>query len=175
MKKLLHDFIRILSAEFIVVLAILLVLAGLVSLGYVYRKPLIITYHKVGLRSAQKAMQRSATPKLQRESFERHSGRVGRHMKALVRLGYLEERSFQTEFLTAGSPQIQAMTEDFSRRYPHASCSFSWGKEFTVTDRPERMPTWESLIRKYDVPPIDSDQPAASENLPKAEALWPCR
>jgi hypothetical protein len=35
---------------------------------------------------------------------------------------------------------------------------------FTITDRPERMPTWDSLIRKYDVPPNDSNQPVSSKD-----------
>jgi len=58
MRKLLHDLIRILSIEFIIIL----VLAGLVISGYLCRKPLFITYHRLGQRSALRAMRRNVRP-----------------------------------------------------------------------------------------------------------------
>ena len=158
MRKLSHDLIRILSLEFIIVL----VLVGLLILGYLCRKPLFITYHRLGQRSALKAMQR-------RDSDSKHGDRLQRHMEALIRLGYLEERKFQTEFLTMRSPQTQAMIEEFRRRHPYSSYNVGWGKMLSITDRPERMSTWESLVREYDVPPTDSNQPAASKDLSKTE------
>ena len=165
MRKLLHDLVRILSVQFIVVL----ILLGLALLGYSCRKSLFITYHRLGQRSALKAMRRTSTSERQRDSFQNHGDRLQHHEEALIRLGYLEERRFQPEFLTGGSPQTQAMIEEFRRRYPGCSYSFGWGKALTITDHPERMPTWESLIREYDVPPTDPNQPTASENLSKAE------
>ena len=169
MRKLLRDLVRILSVQFIIVL----VLLGLAILGYLCRKPLFITYHRLGQRSALKAMRRASMSKTQRERISDHGDRLQHHMEALIRLGYLEERGFQPEFLTGESPRTQAMFEEFRRRHPHSSYNVGWrkGKALIITDRPERMPTWESLIREYDVPPIDSNQPAALEDLPKAEAL----
>lgn len=166
MRKLLHDLVGILSVQFIIVLVIVLVLGGLASLGYLCRKPLFITYHKLGQRSALKAMRRTPTSERQRNSLQNLWDRFQHHQEALIRLGYLEKSSFQTEFLTARSPQ----TEEFRRRYPGPSYSVGWGKTLTITDRPERMPIWESLIREYDVPPTDPNQPAALEGLPQAEA-----
>ena len=157
MRKLSHDLIRILSLEFIIILA----LVGLLILGYLCRKPLFITYHRLGQRSALKA--------IQRDNYSKHGDRLQRHTEALVRLGYLEERRFQPEFLTMRSPQTQAMIEEFRRRHPFSSYDVGWGKTLTITDRPERMTTWESLIREYDVPPTDINQPATFENQPKAE------
>jgi len=165
MRKLLHDLIRILSLEFIIIL----VLVGLVTLGYLCRKPLFITYHRLGQRSALRAMRRVAKPEMQHESYSKHGDRLQRHTEALVRLGYLEERRFQPKFLTMRSPQTQAMIEEFRRRHPFSSYDVGWGKMLSITDRPERIPTWESLVREYDVPPTDSNQPAAFENQPKAE------
>jgi len=162
MRKLLHDLIRILSVEFIIIL----VLTGLVILGYLYRKPLFITYHRLGQRSALKAMRRS---EMQHDRFNRHSDRFQRHRDALIRLGYLEERRFQPKFLTGKSPQNQAMIEEFRRIHPWSSYEIGWGKMLIIIDRPERMPTWESLIRKYDVPPTDSNQPDASKDLMKTD------
>ncbi|MCK4816912.1 hypothetical protein KA005_14175, partial [bacterium] len=138
-------------------------------LGYRCRKPLFITYHRLGKRSALKAMRRAAIPEMQRDSYRKHGDRLGHHQEALIRLGYLEERRFQPNFLTMRSPQTQAMIEEFRRRHPDSSYSIGWGKMLTITDRPERMLTWESLLRKYDVPPTDSNQPSDSKNLPKTE------
>ena len=165
MRKLSHDLIRILSIEFIIILA----LAGLVTLGYLFRKPLFITYHRLGQRSALKAMRRAAMPEMRRDSYSKYGNRVQRHQEALIRLGYLEERRFQTKFLTSRSPQTEAMFEEFRRRHPGSSYSVGWSKTLSITDRPERIPTWESLVREYDVPPTDSNQPAAVENQPKTE------
>lgn len=165
MRKLSHDLIRVLSVQFIIVL----LLTGVAILGYLYRKPLLITYHKLGQQSALRAMRRASKPELHRNRFNRHADRLTSHQNALIRLGYLEERSFQAEFLTMGSPQMQEMIEEFRRRHPGSSYSVGWGKALRITDRPERMPTWESLIREYDVPPTDPNQSPASEDLPKAE------
>ena len=167
MRKILHDLVRVFLVEFI----ILLVLAGLVIFGYIYREHLFITYHRIGQRSALRAMRRASTPQMQHERFTRQSERFQRHTKALIRLGYLEEREFQTKFLTSGSPQTQVMLEEFHRRHPRSSYNVGWGKTLTIIDRPERMPTWESLIRKYDVPPSDSNQPSSSNDLMKTEFL----
>jgi hypothetical protein len=158
MRKVLHDLARVFLVEFI----ILLVLAGLAMLGYLYRKPLLTTYHRHGQRLALTATRHSITP----ESRRRHSERFRRHMKALIRLGYLEERRFQQKFLTYRSPQHQAMIEEFRRIYPDSCYDIGWGKMLIITDRPERMPTWESLIRKYDVPLTDSNQPSDSRDPP---------
>ncbi len=165
MKKLLHDLVRILSAQFIV----MVVLVGLVILGYSCRKSLFIAYHRLGQKSALKAMRRAATPQLQRDRHDKHVARLQHHQKALIRLGYLEERGFQPKFLTSTSPQREAMLEEFRRRHPGASYSHGWSKSLTIIDRPERMPTWESLIREYDVPPTDPNQPSGPGHAPKAE------
>ena len=162
MRKLSHDLIRVFSIQIIIVL----VLAGLVILGYLYRKPLLITYHRHGQRSALKAMRRT---EMQHDRFNYHSDRLRHHKDALIHLGYLEERRFQPKFLTGKSPQNQAMIEEFHRIYPYSSYEIGWGKMLIITDRPERIPTWESLVRKYDVPPTDSNQPAHSKDPPKMD------
>ena len=161
MRKLSHDLIRVFSIQIIIVL----VLAGLAILVYLYRKPLFITYHRLGQRMALTAMRHSTTPKSRR----RNSERFRHHMNILTRHGYLEERRFQYKFLTYRAPQTQAMIEEFRRIYPYSSYDIGWGEMLIITDRPERMPTWESLIRKYDVPPTDSNQPAPSKDLPEVD------
>jgi hypothetical protein len=90
-------------------------------------------------------------------------------MNILIDHGYLEERKFQYKFLTYRAPQTQAMIEEFRRIYPRSCYDIGWGKMLIITDRPERMPTWESLFRKYDVPPTDSNQPAASKDLTEVD------
>ena len=154
MRKLSHDLISILSTQLIVVL----VLVGLVTLGFFYRKSMFIAYHRLGHRSALKAMRRAATSDLQRDRYRKSVDRLARHEDALIRLGYLEQRRFQPEFLTGESRQVQAMLKEYRDRHPGCSYALGWGKGLIITDRPERMPTWESLIRKYDVPPTDPNQ-----------------
>lgn len=161
MRKLSHDLIRIFSIQIII-----LVLAELVILGYFYRKSLLITYHKLGQRSALKAMRRA---EMQHDRYNRHSDRFRRHRDALIRLGYFEERRFQPKFLTGKSPQNQAMIEEFRRIHPYSSYEIGWGKMLIIIDRPKRIPTWESLIRKYDVPLTDSNQPSDSRDPPKTD------
>jgi hypothetical protein len=165
MRKVLHDLARVFLVEFI----ILLVLAVLVTIGYLYRKPLLITYHRLGQRSALRAMHHAAMPQMQQERYRRHSERFQRHMEALIRLGYLEKREFQTKYLTSRTPQTQVMIEEFRRRHPRSSYNIGWGKTLIIIDRPERMRTWESLVRKYDVPPSDSNQPSVPNDLMKTE------
>jgi hypothetical protein len=157
MKKTARDIVLILSIQ----LVIALVLIGLVTLIYVYRKPLLITYHKYGQRSARKAMRRSWDPKGPLDKYKRQQQRFLHHRKALIDLGYLERRQFNTQYLKANSPQTEKMLEEFRQRHPSASYSVGGRPGLTITDRPARMPTWERLIRKYDVPPSDPCQPTA--------------
>lgn len=82
-----------------------------------------------------------------------------KHQKALIELGYLEERTFETKYLTISSPQANKMTSEYMERYPRGSSgSIAWGKALTITDLPEMMATWEELIKKYDVPPDDPNE-----------------
>jgi hypothetical protein len=155
MKKTARDIVLILSLQ----CSVVLILAGLVTLTYVYRKPLLITYHKHGQRSAQKAMRRSWESKGPHDKYLRQHQRWQRHRKALIDLGYLERRKFNTQYLKANSPQTEKMLEEFRRHHPRASYSVGGREGLAITDRPSRMPTWESLIRKYDVLPSDPCQP----------------
>ena len=164
MKKSARDIVLILALQ----CGIMLVLVSIVALVYIYRKPLLIIYHKHGQASARNAMQRSWTPNGPHETYQRHSNRFQRHRKALIDLGYLEKRLFDTKFLKWNTPQTEKMLEEFRRRHPGASYTIGEGRGLSVTDRPERMPTWESLIQQYDVPPPDPCQPAIQTN-PSAE------
>jgi hypothetical protein len=155
MKKTMRDIVLILSLQ----CGIVFLLAGLVTLTYVYRKPLLIKYHKHGKASALKKMRHAWDPKGPNEKYLRQQQKLQRHRKALIDLGYLEQRRFDTQYLKANSSQTEKMLEEFRRHYPRASYTIGGSQEFIVIDQPERMPTWESLIHKYDVPPTDPCQP----------------
>ena len=160
MKKLGHDILRILLSQF----SILIILVGLIALGFLFREPVLITYHRFGVRSALKGMRHYARPELRPDGFHHHADRLNRHREALIRLGYLEERRFHTEFLSVNSPQMESMLAEFRRRYPGCSYSVGWGLALSITDRPERMSTWEALVKEYDVPPSEPYQPDIQGN-----------
>ena len=162
MKKLLTDLVRVLSLQFV----ILLLLIGLFALGYVFRKDILITYHRWGEKSSLKAMRQHSQPTPD-EKFNRYSRKLQKHQKALIELGYYEERIFNVKYLKARSPQIEKLFAEFREIYPGCSYTCGWGKNLTITDIPERMPTWESLFEKYDVPSDEPNQPNAPAKTPE--------
>ena len=163
MKKLLADLVRALSLQFVIVL----LLIGLFVLGYAFRKDILIAYHRWGEKSSLKAMMRHSKPRPDKK-YERYSNRLSNHKKALIRLGYYEERTFNTKYLKLYSPRTEKMLAEFRQIYPGCSYGCGSGKDYIrITDLPERMPTWESLFEKYDVPPDDPNQPVAPAKSPE--------
>ena len=156
MKKLLADLVRALSLQ----LVIGLLLIGLFALGYIFRNDALIAYHRWGEQSSQKAMRQHSQPRPD-EKYRRYSRKFQKHRKALINLGYLEERTFNTKYLKMLSPRTEAMLAEFRQIYPGYSYGVGGGRGLQITCRPETMPTWESLIAKYDVPPDEPNQPAA--------------
>ena len=157
MKKLLADLVRALSLQ----LVILLLLISLFVLGYIFRNDAQIAYHRWGERSTLGAMMRHSKPQPD-QKYRRYADRHWKHRKALIRLGYYEDRSFNTKYLKAISPQFEKMLAEFRKIYPGCSYSCGSGKDcIRITDIPERMPTWETLFAKYDVPPGEPNQPVA--------------
>ncbi len=155
MKKLLADLVRALLLQFVIVL----LLISLFVLGYIFRNDALIAYHRWGEKSTLKAMGRHYKPQPDKK-YRQYADRHIKHRKALVRLGYYEERIFKVKYLKAGSPQIEKLFVEFRELYPGCSFTCSVGKDLTITDIPERMPTWESLFTKYDIPPDEPNQPA---------------
>ena len=47
------------------------------------------------------------------------------------------------------------MFAEYRRTFPNSSYELGMGIELTITDRPEKMPVWERLFEKYDVPAAD--------------------
>jgi len=156
MKKLLADLVRALSLQLVVVL----LLISLFVLGYIFRNDALIAYHRWGEKSSLRAMMRHSRTQSDKK-YRRYSNRLSRHEKALIRLGYYEQRSFNTKYLKARSPQFENMLAEFRKIYPGYSYGVGGGRGLQITCRPETMPTWEALVEKYDVPPDEPDQPAA--------------
>jgi hypothetical protein len=145
----------------------LLLVIGLFALGYVFRKDILITYHRWGEKSSLKAMRQHSQPTPD-EKFNRYSQKLQKHQKALIELGYYEERTFNTKYLRLNSPRTEKMLAEFREIYPGCSYSCGSGKDYIrITDIPERMPTWESLFAKYDVPSDEPNQPAAPAKTPR--------
>ena len=105
-------------------------------------------------------MMKYGTPSTERDfdRYEKYSRKSEEHKNALIELGYLEERIFETKYLEAYSPEMNEATEEFRGKYP--KCSYSIGgiredNKIRITCPTEMMPTWEELIEKYDIPPDD--------------------
>jgi hypothetical protein len=90
-KKLLADLVRALSLQLVIVL----LLIGLFVLGYVFRNDALIAYHRWGEKSSLKAMVRHSRPQPD-QKFGRYADSLSKHQKSLIRLGYYEQRSFNT-------------------------------------------------------------------------------
>jgi len=166
--------------------AVLLVGVGLIALGYVLRKPMLINYHRLGAHLAIKAMHRHAKPQ-PGDRYRRDADRFSRHRKALIGLGYLARREFRLNFLTVNSPQFEHMLAEYRSKYPNESpSSYTVGTRMAdlssqdqtqgpstqerlvhqpsfvhIDDLAKRMSVWEKLILEYDVPPTDPCQPLA--------------
>ena len=162
MKKLLSDLVRVLSLQFVIVL----LLIGLFAFGYIFRKDILITYHRWGVRSSLNAMRRRAQSAPDK-GYGRYDQRFNDHQKALIDLGYLEERTFNTKYLKLNSPQTEKIFAEFRKIYPGCSYQIGGRQGLTITCRLETMPTWESLVEKYDVPPDEPNQPIAPAKLPE--------
>jgi hypothetical protein len=160
MKKLFSDLVRVLSMQFIVLLLII----GLFIIGFSFRKDILISYHKWGEQAAYDAYKKLSA-KTRGEEAQPYIENAHRHQDALVELGYLEERTFDTKYLTVYTPEFKKMLEEFIERHPH--CSYSVGdrgkNKISITCRKEWMPLMEELFKKYDVPPDDPNQMLTSE------------
>ena len=158
MKKTLSDLVRVLSWQFIVLLLII----GLFALGYFLRNDIQITYHKWGEKSALNSM-RTLFTSGNNERITKYSEKVQKHRQALIKLGYLERRTFTTQFLISNRSQIEQMSKEYSKMYPASTIRFSIGNKIHITDRPEKMKIWEELVEKYDVPLAEPNQPDLTE------------
>ena len=167
MKKLLARPVRKLSIKFVIVLLIVTIFA----FGYIFRTNILIAYHRFGEKSSEKAiteLQTSTITELQTsnqgELLQQYRHMREEHRKALLELGFYEERTFKLKYLTF--PEIRTMIEEYIKIHSRGifRC-WSEGKSITINDRPKFMPTWESLIKKYDVPPEEPNRPIISEEL----------
>ncbi len=147
MKKLLSEVFRVLRIHFVVLLLII----GIFALGYYFRRDIQISYHKFGMESVSNVIKKQNTWTKYNERFEKHE-------KALIDLGYFTKQTFNIKFLTTNNPQRMKMIEEFMSRYPGSSYCIGVSDVLTITDRPERMPIWEELIEKYDVPFVDPNK-----------------
>ena len=158
MKKLFSDLVRVLSWQFVVLLLII----GLSVIGFSFRKDILISYHKWGQESAFKSMRKFGSPSTESDfrRIEKYSERRQKHEEALIEIGYLSERIFETKYLGAFSPEFKKVLTEFNDRHPH--CSYSAGDrgnlKISITCRKDFMHTMEELIKKYDVPPDDPNQ-----------------
>jgi hypothetical protein len=141
-------------------------IVGFLFLGYVCHKPALIGYHRLADRSAVNGMQHYGVEEGQRNRFERCAVRHQRHQKALIRLGYLEVRAFRTKYMGRNSPQVENLCAEFRRQCPDVTYRIGWRSEneatepscFEITDRPGRMPIWGTLVRKYDIPTVQTQE-----------------
>ena len=158
MKKSTSIF-RVLSLQ----LVVFLLTAALFATGYYFRKDILIKYHISGQKSALQAMQRySANPSTHAKVMlyqEKYQG----HNNALIKLGYLAERTFSTKYLTLSGSEMKKATDEFLQIQPGSSYSIggTGGLEIRITCRSDLMPAWEELIKKYDIPPEDPNMTGA--------------
>lgn len=157
MKKL-KDFSRVLLTQ----LAVLLLIIGISALGYYSRKDIQISYHKWGHESALKSMRKLGSPSTESDfrRIEKYSERRQKHKDALIELGYLEQRVFETKYIGAFSSEMRKAAEEFNVRYPGNSYSIGDRGEhkISITCKKIFMPVMEELIVKYDIPPDDPNK-----------------
>ena len=157
MEKLFKDLVNVLLKQFVVLLLIIV----FVVIGYHYRKDIQIAYHKWGQESALKSMRKYGSPSSEDDfiRYEKYSQKLQSHQNALIEIGYLAKRTFNTKYLEAYSAEMQKATNEFVKIHPNSSLSFSGivkGElKINITCRTDFMPAMEELIEKYDVPPVE--------------------
>ncbi len=160
-----HSVLRV----FLIEGAILLLLVAIATFGYIFRKPIRISYHLNREKAAQNAMHKSWKPEGPHDSYERYQSRWLNHKKALLELGYRERHVYQTQHLKQGSMQDKQLFEAFRQKHPNSSYTVGWRSAgLEIEDLTERMPVWDQLIETYDVPIEDPCQPAAPGNREQA-------
>jgi len=159
-----HSVLRV----FLIEGTILLLVVAIAALGYTFRKPLRIAYHRNREKAAQNAMRKSWKPEGPHDSYKRYESRWLHHKKALLELGYRQRHTYHTQHLKQGSMQEEQLFEEFRTKYPRGSYTIGWGSDLDIEDLAERMPVWDQLIEKYDVPIDDPCQPVAPGNREQA-------
>ena len=155
-----HSILRVFLIQGIIFLLIIVV----ATLGYTFRVPIQIAYHKNRENAAQNARHKSWKPEGPHDSYDRHQSRWLHHKKALLELGYRQRHAYQTQYLKQGSIQEKKFFEHFRKKYPRSSYSVGWSSSgLEIEDLTERMPVWDELVRKYDVSIDDPCQPNAPE------------
>jgi hypothetical protein len=149
-----HSVLRV----FLIEGAILLLVVGIAALGYVFRTSLQIAYHRNRENAASAGIRRSSGS----EGSPDYGKRFQHHREALLTLGYRQAYTFKPRYLRNNTPAAKQMLDEFRRRCPGAlfySMSVEWEFGIGIEDLPERIPVWEELINKYDVPSADPCQP----------------
>ena len=150
-----HSVLRV----FLIEGAIVLVLIGLAALGYTFRTSIRIAYHRNREKAAIVSMQKTWKANGGDDAYRRHQEKLVHHKEALLNLGYRQKHVYQTQYLKQGSPQEKRLFEEFQTKYPRESYAVGWGSDLEIEDVPERMPVWDQLIEKYDIPSADPCQP----------------
>jgi len=89
--------------------------------------------------------------RLQDLLVRRRLKRIAFHADALVKLGYLEKRSF----MISNSPPSRVASKILSSSQPttHINRIYSIGRDnITILGPPDEMPAWETLIRDAEAP-----------------------
>lgn len=111
--------------------------------------PLLVRYHKSRLQSAHTLMKRFGTETSMPVSYSR---RFQRHLGALRRLGFVEQREFTLQNRAVSGPQCyQTFCALMRSRFPDAywSCAAS-GSLVVVTAPPTQMSEWRRFLSEYD-------------------------
>ena len=137
------------------------VLFDVIVLALVFNKTLRISFHRLARNAALEDMHRSASS---HQDFEKYTQNMKFHEDALIRLGYFERRKFDLKYIKVPSPQAERIFSEYRTIYPRASYAVGTGTTPSILDEPAKMPVWEALFRKYDVPPSDSNNIAVSGN-----------
>jgi hypothetical protein len=158
-----HNVLRV----FLIEATILVVIVGIAALGYIFRTPFKIAYHRNRENAASAGIRRSRAS----EGSPDYGKRLQHHREALLALGYRQEHIFRPRYLRDNTPEAEQLRQEFRRKCPSASfysISVGWETGLWIEDIPERIPVWEELINKYDIPSADPCQPAAAGNREQA-------
>jgi hypothetical protein len=111
--------------------------------------PLLVRYHKSRLQSAQMLMKRFGT---ETSPPVWCSQRFQRHLEALRRLGFVENREFRLQKrAVSGSECYRTFCAAMRSQFPDGywSCAAS-GTQVIVTAPPSQMSEWQRFLFEYD-------------------------
>ncbi|HDY65469.1 MAG TPA: hypothetical protein ENH84_04460 [Phycisphaerae bacterium] len=139
------------------------VICAMITLALFHNDIAIAYHHRAMMRAWAKIRKVGPNNSDQSQWIESYE----RHRDALVQYGYLARREFP---LVVKPPETRRVWKQVTAEFPDyihvAMQTTQWGgtvNKIIVYDQPDRMPAWEAVIHRYDVPEFPT---SAGTNTP---------